>query len=151
MIMNWTKDRSITLSVICVFVFAAILLAADIFCYQLTGWFISLRGMHWQQGVGMMVTVYVCSVFAWITLYELLRLLKNLRRGEVFIDGNVRAMRIVSWCCAGVAAMCLVSTAWYLPFVFVAIAAGFMCLIVRIVKNVFQQAIAMKDELDLTI
>ena len=149
--MNWTKDRSITLSIICVYVFAAILLAADIFCYQLTGWFTSLRAMQWQRGVGMMVTVYVCSVFAWIALYELLRLLKNLRRGEVFTDKNVRAMRIVSWCCAGVCAACLISVIWYLPFVFVAIAAGFMCLIVRIVKNVFQQAIAMKDELDLTI
>jgi hypothetical protein len=33
----------------------------------------------------------------------------------------------------------------------VAIAAGFMGLIVRIVKNAFQQAIAMKDELDYTV
>ena len=148
---SWTKDRSITLSIVCIYVFAVILLAADIFCYRLTGWFISLRGMHWQQGVGMTVTVYVCSVFAWVALYELLGLLKNLRRSEVFIEKNVRAMRIVSWCCAGVAVACLVSMLWYLPFVFVAIAAGFMGLIVRIVKNVFQQAIAMKDELDLTI
>ncbi len=31
------------------------------------------------------------------------------------------------------------------------IAAGFMALIVRIVKNVFEQAIRMKDELDYTI
>ena len=149
--MNWTKDRSITLSLICVYVFAAVLLAADIFCYWLTGWFSRLRGMHWQQAVGMMVTVYVCSVFAWITLYQLRNILTKLRRGEVFVPGNVRAMRIVSWCCAGVAAACLVSMLWYVPFVFVAMAAGFMCLIVRIVKNAFQQAVAMKDELDLTI
>lgn len=149
--MNWTKDRSITLSLICVYVFAALLLAGDIFCYRLVGWFIRLRGMHWQQGVGMMVTVYVCSVFAWIALCCLQRLLSALRRAEVFTEKNIRAMRSVSWCCAGVAAMCLVSVIWYLPFVFVAIAAGFMCLIVRIVKNAFQQALAMKDELDLTI
>ena len=149
--MNWTKDRSICLSIACIFIFASILLVADIFCYQLTGWFLRLRGMYWQQGVGMMITVYVCSGFAWVTLYQKLRLLQNLRRGEVFIGANVRAMRIVSWCCAGVAVMCLVSMLWYVPFVFVAIAAGFMCLIVRIVKNVFQQAIAMKDEMDLTI
>lgn len=148
---NWTKDRSITLSIVCIYIFAAVLLAADIFCYQLTAWFISLRGMHWQQGVGMMVTVYLCSVFAWIALYELLRLLNSLKRGEVFLMKNVRALRIVSWCCAGVALTCLVSVIWYLPFVFVAMAAGFMCLIVRIVKNVFQQAAAMQDELDLTI
>lgn len=149
--MNWTKDRSIGLSIVCIYVFAAVLLAADIFCYQLTGWFIRLRGMNWQQGIGMMVVVYVCSVFAWITLYQMLRLMRNLRRGEVFVAANVRAMRIVSWCCAGVAVICLACMLWYLPFVFMAMAAGFMCLIVRIVKNVFQQAIAMKDEMDLTI
>jgi len=149
--MNWTKDRSILLSLICVYVFAAILLVLDVFACPLAGWFARLRGMNRQQGVGMAVTVYACSVFAWLTLYQLWRLLKNLRRGEVFTAGNVRALRIVSWCCAGAAGICLISLLWYLPFVFAAAAAGFMCLIVRIVKNVFQQAIAMKDELDLTI
>ena len=47
--------------------------------------------------------------------------------------------------------LCLVSCLYYLPFIAVAIAAGFMALIVRIVKNIFQQAIDMKAELDLTI
>ncbi|MCQ2419922.1 MAG: DUF2975 domain-containing protein [Clostridia bacterium] len=149
--MNWTKDKSITLSFFCLAVFALLLLALDVFCYPLTRWFIGLRAMHWQQGIGMMVTVYVCSVFAWLILYFLWKLLSNLRMGNVFTDRNVRFMRIVSWCCVGVGIMCLISTIWYLPFAFVAIAAAFIALIVRIVKNVFQQAISMKDELDLTI
>ena len=38
-----------------------------------------------------------------------------------------------------------------LLFLVMAAAAAFMALIVRIVKNVFQQAIAMKSELDLTV
>ena len=150
-IVNWTKDRSITLSFIFIAVFALILLTADIFCHPITKWFIHLRGMRWQQGVGIMGTVYVCSIFAWIVLVGMYKLLKNLRRAEVFVEANVRIMRSVSWCCVGAAVTCLVSMIWYVPFVFVAIAAGFMALIVRIVKNVFQQAIVMKDELDLTI
>ena len=40
---------------------------------------------------------------------------------------------------------------YYLPFLLVAVTAAFMMLIVRVVKNVFQQAIEMKSELDLTI
>ena len=40
---------------------------------------------------------------------------------------------------------------FYLPMVMVAAAAAFMGLIVRIIKNVFQRAIGMKAELDLTI
>ena len=60
-------------------------------------------------------------------------------------------LRSVSWYCIWVALICLVSCVCYVPFVFVAIAAAFMALIVRIVKNVFQQAISMKSELDLTV
>ena len=57
----------------------------------------------------------------------------------------------MSWCCVGAGLICLVSGVYYLPFAAIAIAAGFMALIVRIVKNVFRQAILMKDDLDLTI
>ena len=64
---------------------------------------------------------------------------------------NVKLLRQVSWCCVGAGAVCLVSCLYYLPFIAVAIAAGFMALLVRIVKNIFQQAIDMKAELDLTI
>lgn len=149
--MNWNKDKSLLLSRVCVAVFALALLGLDGFCYPLARWFVNLRQMQWQRGVGMMVTVYVCSVFAWVVLADLWRLLANLQRGLVFVPENVRLLRRVSWCCVGAALACLASILWYLPFVFVAVAAGFMALLVRIIKNVFQQAVAMKDELDLTI
>ena len=79
------------------------------------------------------------------------QLLQNIRAQLVFDAKNVRLLRQVSWCCVGAGAVCLVSCLYYLPFIAVAIAAGFMALIVRIVKNVFEQAIRMKDELDYTI
>ena len=63
----------------------------------------------------------------------------------------MRLLRQVSWCCVGAGAVCLVSCLYYLPFIAVAIAAGFMALIVRIVRNIFQTAIGMKDELDYTV
>jgi hypothetical protein len=46
---------------------------------------------------------------------------------------------------------CAAACPVYLPLSFVSLAAGFMALIVRIVKNVFERAIVMKDELDLTV
>lgn len=150
--MNWNKDKSILLSRVCVAVFSLALLALDVSCYPLARWFF---GMDWRRIAGAMVTVYVCSVFAWIVLADLWRLLRNLRGGQVFIAENVRLLRRVSWCCVGAALVCLASIlwmwVWLLSRVFFAAAAGFMALIVRIVKNVFQQAVAMKDELDLTI
>ena len=148
--MNWNKDKSILLSRAFVAAFALALLALDIFCYPLARRYL---GEDPQRLVGIPVTVYVGSVFAWLALAELWRLLGNLRHGQVFTPDNVRLLRIVSWCCVGAAIVCLLSLPWlwFLPVLVVAAAAGFMAMIVRIVKNVFQQAIAMKDELDLTV
>jgi hypothetical protein len=51
-----------------------------------------------------------------------------------------------------VAVICGVAAVWYcLPMLVIAGAAGFMGLIVRIVKNIFRQAIDMKNELDYTV
>jgi chromate transport protein ChrA len=79
------------------------------------------------------------------------RLLGNIRGGIVFARENVKELRRTSWCCFGVCAICLLSTAYYMPFLLISVAAGFVGLIVRIVKNTFEQAIAMKEELDFTV
>ena len=149
--MDWNENKSVRLSQACVVIFAVLLLLLDVFCYAAVGWFIRLRSMPWQTGVLMMVTIYLCSIFGWILLWKLWRLLANIRAQVVFDARNVALLRAVSWCCVGAGLICLVSGVYYLPFAVIAVAAGFMALIVRIVKNVFQQAILMKDDLDLTI
>lgn len=149
--MYWTRDKSIMLSQVCVIVFMVLMAALDIGGYWAVRWFADLRGMHRQSETGMMATLYLCSIFIWIALWKMWKLLGNLKAEKIFTQENVGLMRGISWCCVCVACICLVSAVWYLPFVFVFIAAGFVALIVRIVKNVFQQAIAMKSELDLTI
>lgn len=149
--MNWSKNSSIELSRICVVLFMILLASLDIGCYWAVQWFVEIRLMYWQYGVLMMVTIYLCSGFGWVLLVRLWQLLQNIRAQLVFDAKNVRLLRQVSWCCVGAGAVCLVSCLYYLPFIAVAIAAGFMALIVRIIKNIFQQAIDMKAELDLTI
>ena len=149
--MNWSKDRSIALSRGCVVLFMILLASLDIGCYWAVKWFVGLRLMNWQYVFLMMLTIYLCSGFGWVLLVRLGQLLNNIRMQLVFDLRNVKLLRQVSWCCVGAGAVCLVSCLYYLPFIAVAIAAGFMALIVRIVKNIFQQAIDMKAELDLTI
>ena len=134
--MNWNANKSVRLSQVCVVIFAALLLALDIGCYWAVTWFVRLRRMQPPMVLWMMLTIYLCSIFAWLLLAQLWRLLRNIQAGRVFEEENV---------------VCLGSTFWYLPFAAVAVAACFMALIVRIVKNVFQQALAMKSELDLTV
>lgn len=149
--MDWDKDKSVKLTRACVAVCAVLLAVLDIGAYRFAFWYVQVRLAHRQLGVLLMVTIYSGSVFAWVCLRQLWRLLENIRRGEVFVPANVKCMRTVSWCCVWAAVICALSTLYYPPFGFVAFAAGFMALIVRIVKNAFQQAAAMKDELDLTV
>lgn len=149
--MNWSKNSSIRLSQACVVLFMALLAALDIGCYWAVQWFCGLRLMARQNVFWMMATLYLCSVFGWVLLWKLWRLLKNIRAQIVFDAQNVKLLRAVSWCCVGAGIVCALSCLYYLPFLLVAVAAGFMALIVRIVKNVFAQAIEMKSELDFTI
>ena len=72
----------------------------------------------------MMLTIYLCSIFAWLLLAQLWRLLRNIQAGRVFEEENVRILRAVSWCCVGAGLVCLGSTFWYLPFAAVAVAAA---------------------------
>ena len=150
--MNWTKDKSVKLSMICIWIFAALLLAADVTAVKLAKWYAGLR-FYGTLPYGMLLTisVYMLSIPAWICLWNLRKLLLNIMDGKTFVEENVRYLRTVSWCCAAAAAICLLSGIYYLPFLILAIAAAFMMLIVRIVKNVFRQAVDMKSELDLTI
>ena len=162
--MHWSSKNSIILSQVCVGVFAALLLALDIFAYPLAvqfcqnvhyigghGWERLWTVTDWQLAAVLLTAVYVGSVFAWVALYKLFRLLRQIKHERVFVEENVKLLRAISWCCFGAAAATLVGGAAYLPLVVLAVAEAFMGLIVRIVKNVFQQAISMKSELDLTI
>ena len=150
--MNWNKDRSTGLSLFCVAFFALMLLMLDIFGLRIIRWWVDLRQMGGHEVVTLFtVSLAALSVFAWVCLWYLWKLLTNIRHGEVFIKQNVRSLRLVSWCCGAAALLCLASGLYYPPFFFAFAACAFMMLIVRIVKNCFQQACEMKEELDLTI
>lgn len=96
--------------------------------------------------------VLMCSPAGYVMLWKLRRLLKNIGAGVVFDEANVSLMRMVSICCFIAAFFCMGFAflgMWSL--LSITFAAGFVGLIVRIVGNVFEQAIQMKDELDLTV
>ncbi|MGN0983720.1 MAG: DUF2975 domain-containing protein, partial [Gemmiger sp.] len=95
---------------------------------------------------------YCCAVLAFWMLFNLDRFLRQLQAGAVFVPQTVAALRRVSWCCAAAALLCLpTGVIVYLPFLFLGVAAGFTALLVRVIKNAFEQAVRMKKELDLTI
>lgn len=149
--MKWTKDQSIRLTLICIYIFAALLLLADVSAFFWIRWYVEMREMAPSYLPRLIILLYAASVFGWYCLWCLRGLLRNMQAEQVFIPDNVRFLRHISWCCIGAGIVFLVGGFYYVPLFIPAAAAAFMALIVRVVKNAFQQACDMKDELDLTI
>lgn len=151
--MKENKDSgSILFSRVLVWVFGALILILD-----WTIWPIShmlnryLPILHSSWAAMLIVCLYVCNIPGFVLIFCMDKVLRNLRQGIVFDSRNVRLLRIVSNCCFAVCTVCLAGCVRIFFLGFVALAAGFVGLIVRIVKNVFSAAIDMRSELDLTV
>ena len=128
----WNRKRSVTLSIAVCFVFAVILtMGLFLGPWTVKMWFSLYRGLD-PDG-------------------EDLRLLLNIGGVYIFVNENVRSLRRISWCCFAVALITGLGGVQYIPFLFIAIAAAFMGLLLRIVKNVMQSAVIIKTENELTI
>ena len=154
----WNSKQSAMLSIVVCWVCVTILTAFLIAGPWLIGlWFIGYYGWGvedelYQRALQLYyVSFYPCAVFAYVTLYSLIRLLFNIRNGNTFIRRNVAYLRRISWCCYAVAGITLVGGVFYLPFLVVAVAAGFVGLMLRVVKNVMQSAVEIREENELTI
>lgn len=147
----WNAKKSIQLSLVLVDLFALVALV----CACAMPWIVRWYGDSYGRGAEMRRTLtiafYCCVPFALAALGALHRLLQNLKRELLFISQNVTLLRALSWCCFPVALIALIANFFYLPFLLVGIAAAFMGLILRVIKNVFRAAIEIKTENDMTI
>ena len=154
----WNQNRSVKLSLAVCIAFCVGLTAA-LFAgpWVVKLWFHSYRG--WGENSEALsrmlklfkLTFYPCSVFGYVTLFSLISLLKNIKKGIVFTTSNVRHLRRISWCCIIVCLITLTAGVQYVPFLFVSVAAGFVGLMLRVVKNVMENAVHLKEENELTI
>ncbi|HPZ42826.1 MAG TPA: DUF2975 domain-containing protein [Bacillota bacterium] len=149
----WSSEKSIILSKLGVLFFMGLVLAAVVAAPWLTRWFVefSQAGLKVEEAVYFMGTIYVGFVPAAFLLYSLFKLLRRIETGQVFTDENVDLLRRISWSCFAGAGVALVSLFYYYPWFFVALAAAFMGLIVRVVKNVVAQVVELKNEADYTV
>lgn len=148
-----SKDKSLILSQILVKVCYAVVLACCIAAPMLAEHY-DAKTVHLHSGsvtAPLLITLYGCVPFGVCALVCLDLLLKNISRGQPFISRNVTYLRIISYCCFGVAAA-FVYFAVLRPFAFaIVFAAGFFGLILRVVKNCFKKAVLIREENDATI
>lgn len=148
----WNDKKSIILSQVSVVIFSILLIIGIFTAPMIIRWFIETRTID-LDGMNsyFMISYYCACIPAAVLLVCLFRLLSNIRNDKVFILENTTYLRISSWCCVLVTIICLVSTIYYVPYFIIAIAAGFMALIIRIIKNVFSKAIILQEDADYTI
>ncbi len=147
----WNKSKSLMLSIFCTRLFFLLLAAAVIFAPEVIVWFFgdseSMRAIYGY----LRATIYTIAVPAAALLLCLHKLLMNLRKSVVFAQQNILMLRVISWCCIAAGVVALVSSFYYSSFWIVAIACAFFGLILRVIKNVFEQALEIKNENDFTI
>lgn len=150
--MEAKKDSSILFSRVLVWVFGVLILILDWAVWPISRWVTRfIVDMQFRDTVLLIICLYVCNVPGFMLLWCMDKLLRNLRQGKVFDSDNVGLLKNISICCFVISIISLSLCTRIYFLVIVALMTAFMGLIVRIVKNVFSSAIAMRSELDLTV
>ena len=154
----WNHKRSITLTHTLVRAFYVILAAAAA----------ALPFLQFIHNKKIIFAVFYLAVPAGlIALICLDKVLQKIKKGIVFEHGNIKNLRIFSWCCFYAAADGLVFAVLagltasgnkdtviiynVVPLIRCSVAAVFTGLVVRVVKNIIEEAVALKEENELTI
>ena len=101
--------------------------------------------------VPLLTTFYVCAAFGFVILFVLNKLIKNIGSEKVFIDENVKLLKILSYCCFAIAVVTLIFARFRILVFVITFAAAFIGLILRVIKNCFTEAIRLREENDFTI
>jgi len=153
-----SKKMSTTLSLILSVCFFLCCIAGLFFLPALTEMLINTPDNVGNRGnisdfgrAASLVCAYAVVLDMMLADFFLFRLLLQVRKGEVFTNRAVAMIRGVSWCCLG---LCLpfgylglyFQLAWIVCFL-----AVFLGLSLRVCKNAFEEATAIKQENDLTV
>ena len=143
----WNSRKSVTLSIALLYICAVVLLTA---CFFAPFVIRHLTRADWAYTFGLLI-FYICVGIAFVTIVLLHRLLHNIRHGQVFVSQNNCLLRYISWCCFAVCILTLAGGFAFYSLFLVCAAAGFMGMILRVVKNILSTATDLKAENELTI
>lgn len=145
------KNRSAFLTLWANRLLMAVVLALACAMPALLRWYNRFRQLNDGQNLALLIAFYLCVPIALFALYNLEKLLGNILAGDVFIRSNVRIIRRVCGCCLLVSAICLPAACYYPPLIFFCIVMAFLCPVVNVVRYVFDAAVSIREENDLTI
>ena len=152
----WNKNKSLYLSRILTYVCAGLAAIFALFVPEGAKWYDSVSepiGILADHNITIPMTavIYFCILMAFIVLWSLHKLLGNISGEKVFIPENTACLRIISWACMSAGISMAVLSLWRAIFIFAAFLLVFFSLIMRVLKNVFENAVEIKSENDFTI
>ena len=139
------------LSLAVTYLAAAALLALMFALPAFLRWYLAQYSLELPAMKVVLAVFYACCPAGWAAVISLLRLLHNIRARQVFTKRNVALLRLLSWCFVFTALVCLAAAYWYPTMAALFVAAGFLAVILRVVKNVMAEATRLREESDLTI
>lgn len=146
-IIRWSKIATL--------LFIAMVLVGDIFGFAITKYicwiWAEVPVEDTARLTGLSIVYYLGTVGTYVILFSLLKLLFNMGKDIVFERTNTKLMNIIAYTFVAVAVDCIVGGFIWSGSFILAILALFLALVVQSVRVVFDKAITMKEELDLTI
>ena len=144
-IIRWSKIATI--------LFVAMVVVGDIFGVVISQYICYIWAEVFDPAklAGLTAVYYLGTVGTYVILFSLLKLLSNMGKDVVFDRGNLKLMNIIAYTFVAVAVDCLVGGFIWSGSFILAVLALFLALVVQSVRVVFDKAITMKEELDLTI
>ena len=118
-------------------------------------WFYSAFNGETQSAKAVIKTVvtafYICVPFAAAALFMMIKILINILNDRVFVFANVVLFRFLSWCCYAVLIITFIFGLRYIPLFVIAFAMGVAGTLLRVIKNIMQAAVELREENELTI
>lgn len=134
-------------------IFIGLVVAADVFGFIITEFITRVwAGRNDSLALILLAIVYyIGTAFAYVVLIALYKLLDNMSKDVVFDVRNTKHMKLIAIACVFMGVDCTVGMIAWTGTIYLAVICIFMTFIILCVRAVFEKAIAMKDELDLTI
>lgn len=144
-IIRWSKIATL--------LFIAMVVVGDVFGIVITKYICYIWAEVFDPArlAGLSVVYYLGTAGTYVILFSLLKLLSNMGKDVVFERGNLKLMNLIAYSFVAVAVDCLVGGFIWSGSFILAVLALFLALVVQSVRVVFDKAITMKEELDLTI
>ena len=92
----WNRSKSLRLTIVCTWLFMALLLAAVVFAPQIAYWYFSGRENSQFYCQLFCIVVYVSAAPSAVLLLYLNRLLSRIHKGEFFSEANIFSLRLIS-------------------------------------------------------